>query len=273
MALAQSPGNSTERLATCSNTTLPQSFTQYLNTSFLGERQFIQVGPVNYTFFQFGPLNSIVVGRPLIMVSGQGATATVWTPDLLQTLAQGRQVTVFTNRGVGYSTDAEETESSSVSGYADSTVDLIEALELEQPDLLGWSLGGDIALYIAEFYPDMVNRVVVADTTSGGLLGYSAASQALAVPLVPVHLQGLPVPATYIFPDNDPGNAGLCRFEASLAAMPKEPVTPQQIAGQNSAIYGYYGDPQSTVYHALGNITTEVLVIAGTLDEVCVRPG
>ncbi len=50
------------------------------------------------------------------MVSGQGATATVWTPDLLQTLAQGRQVTVFTNKGVGYSTDAEETETSSISG-------------------------------------------------------------------------------------------------------------------------------------------------------------
>ena len=50
------------------------------------------------------------------MVSGQGATATVWTPDLLQTLAQGRQVTVFTNKGVGYSTDAEETEFSSVTG-------------------------------------------------------------------------------------------------------------------------------------------------------------
>ena len=55
-------GNSTERLASCSNTTLPQSFTQYLNTSFLGERQFMQVGPVNYTFFQFGPLGSTIVG-------------------------------------------------------------------------------------------------------------------------------------------------------------------------------------------------------------------
>lgn len=55
-------------------------------------------------------------GRPLVMVSGQGATATVWTPDLLQTLAQGRQVTVFTNRGIGYSTDADETEASSVQG-------------------------------------------------------------------------------------------------------------------------------------------------------------
>ncbi len=65
----------------------------------------------------------------------------------------------------------EQTEHDGSAGYADSTVDLIEALELEQPDLFGWSLGGDISLYIAEFYPDMVNRVVVADTTSGGLLG------------------------------------------------------------------------------------------------------
>lgn len=49
------------------------------------------------------------------MVSGQGATATVWTPDLLQTLAQGRQVTIFTNKGIGYSTDTQH-EASSVAG-------------------------------------------------------------------------------------------------------------------------------------------------------------
>ena len=100
------------------------------------------------------------------------------------------------------------------------------------------------------------------------IAGYSAASQALAVPLVPAHLAGMPVPAPYIFPDNAAGNAGLCRFEASLATMPTEPVTAQQIAGQNSAIYGYYDDPQSPIYNALSNITNPVLVIAGTLDVV-----
>ena len=50
------------------------------------------------------------------MVSGQGATATVWTPDLLQTLAQGRQVTIFTNKGLGLSTEAGETQNSTVAG-------------------------------------------------------------------------------------------------------------------------------------------------------------
>ena len=50
------------------------------------------------------------------MVAGQGATATIWTPDLLQTLAQGRQVTVFTNKCLGLSVDSEETQPSSVEG-------------------------------------------------------------------------------------------------------------------------------------------------------------
>lgn len=51
------------------------------------------------------------------MVAGQGATATIWTPDLLQILAQGRQVTVFTNKGIGYSTGTEH-EATSVAGLS-----------------------------------------------------------------------------------------------------------------------------------------------------------
>ena len=47
-------------------------------------------------------------------------------------------------------------------------MDLIDALRLDQPDILGWSLGGFIALTVVINYPDMLNRVVVADTSSGG---------------------------------------------------------------------------------------------------------
>ena len=107
-------------------------------------------------------------GRPLIMVSGQGATLGVWTPDLLKTLAAGRQVTIFDNLGIGYSADADPEEDNTVLGYADSTVDLTDALGLEQPDILGWSLGGFITLTLVTSFPEAVNRVVLADTSAGG---------------------------------------------------------------------------------------------------------
>jgi len=102
------------------------------------------------------------------MVSGQGATLGIWTPDLLKTLAAGRQVTIFDNRGIGYSTDADPEEENTILGYADSTVDLIDALGLEQPDILGWSLGGFITLTLVTSFPEAVNRVVLADTSAGG---------------------------------------------------------------------------------------------------------
>ena len=50
-------------------------------------------------------------------------------------------------------------------------MDLIEALGLDQPDILGWSLGGFIALTTLVNYPDAVNRLVVSDTSPGGIDG------------------------------------------------------------------------------------------------------
>ena len=55
---------------------------------------------------------------------------------------------------------------------------------------------------------------------------------------------------------------------ASIAAMPQEPVTAQQIAAQNSVLFSYFGDPDSTIFNALANITTPVLVVAGTQDQI-----
>ena len=98
--------------------------------------------------------------------------------------------------------------------------------------------------------------------------GYSRQSALDEEALRPMDLAGIATPATYIYPDIEAGNIGLCKFVASEAVMPQEPVTPQQNIGQLSAIDDYYKDPASTVYHALGNITAPVLVVAGTQDVI-----
>ena len=48
---------------------LPLSFTQYLNTTFLGPRKFVEAGSVNYTYFQFGPFNLGTTGKSLSQVA------------------------------------------------------------------------------------------------------------------------------------------------------------------------------------------------------------
>ena len=98
--------------------------------------------------------------------------------------------------------------------------------------------------------------------------GLSAATAALIQLVTPILLAGMPIPPTFIFPDSVAGNAGLCRFVASVAAMPQEPVTAQQIAAQNPTLFSYFDDPESTIFNALSNITAPVLVIAGTQDQI-----
>ena len=75
-------------------------------------------------------------------------------------------------RGIGMSNDTY-TGNYTLMDYASSTVDLIEALELDTPDILGSSLGSLIVQTIVVNYPSAVTtHVILGDTalTGAGLL-------------------------------------------------------------------------------------------------------
>ena len=78
----------------------------------------------------------------------------------------------------------------------------------------------------------------------------------------------MPLPASYIYPDTDAGNAGLCRLVASQMVMPMDPTTPQQVGAQTPAIATYLEGPSTAAYTGLHNITNPLLVIAGTQDQI-----
>jgi 3-oxoadipate enol-lactonase len=101
-------------------------------------------------------------GPPLLLVNGQDASMAWWSPALLQTLAQHYQVTVFDLPGVGYSGPAPN--DLSLSWLADATAGLASELGLSSPVVLGWGLGGQIAVAMTERHPALVADLVLADT-------------------------------------------------------------------------------------------------------------
>ena len=204
-----------------------------------------------------------------MMIAGQGATLSIWTPDLLKNLAAGRQVTIFDNRGIGLSTDTT-TEPYSIGLYAASTVDLIEALGLEQPDILGWSLGGLIAQSIAVENGDAVSHVVLTDTTSAGQ-GFATSPASYQIDysyVLPLVQNGSTIPVNFIFPDTNVGNAALCRFAAFEEVMPAEMATTDQNLRQAPAILQLINPNFNDIYNLLPNITNPLFIIAGEQDIV-----
>src|SRR5258708_16323909 len=87
-----------------------------------------------------------------------------WDPALLNGFAKDRTVITFDNAGVGLSRgEVPDT----VAAMAQDALDFLDALNLTQVDLLGFSLGGYIAQHLTLQHPQRVRRLILAGTGAG----------------------------------------------------------------------------------------------------------
>ena len=68
------------------------------------------------------------------------------------------------------------------------------------------------------------------------------------------------------FPNDDAGNAALCRFLALTAAMPQDSVTKEETQKQGFVELDWHGEGGGTVYKGLPNVTSPLLIIGGKQD-------
>jgi pimeloyl-ACP methyl ester carboxylesterase len=100
-------------------------------------------------------------GHPLILLHG-GLGATSMFGPVLPALATGRQVIAVDLQGHGRTADIDRPISPQL--MADDIAALIEHLKLDRPDLMGYSLGGGVALFTAIRHPDLVGKLVIVST-------------------------------------------------------------------------------------------------------------
>jgi pimeloyl-ACP methyl ester carboxylesterase len=91
-----------------------------------------------------------------------------WDPALVDALARDRRVVTFDNAGVGGSTG---TTPSTIAQMARDAIAFLEALELGEVDLLGFSIGSFVAQEIALTRPALVRRLVLASAAPRGAAG------------------------------------------------------------------------------------------------------
>jgi pimeloyl-ACP methyl ester carboxylesterase len=100
-------------------------------------------------------------GRPLILLHGGLGSGEMFGP-LLPALAEGRQVIAVDLQGHGRTADIDRPIS--VELMADDVAALITHLGLERPDVMGYSLGGGVALLTGIRHRELIRRLVVVST-------------------------------------------------------------------------------------------------------------
>ncbi|GAB3062147.1 alpha/beta hydrolase [Intrasporangium mesophilum] len=102
---------------------------------------------------------------PLVFLQHFRGNLDNWDPILVDTLAEHREVLLLDNTGVGLSTG---TVPVTVTEMARDAIAFLDALGLDDVDLLGFSLGGMVAQEMALLRPRAVRRLVLAGTGPRG---------------------------------------------------------------------------------------------------------
>jgi pimeloyl-ACP methyl ester carboxylesterase len=118
-----------------------------------GGGQYAEVNGVNLYYETHG------TGRPMILLHGGLGSGEMFAP-ILPTLADHHQVILVDLQGHGRTADVERPIE--IPLMADDIAALIDHLDLDRPDVVGYSLGGGVALHTAARYPAKVGRLVAA---------------------------------------------------------------------------------------------------------------
>src|ERR1700722_15290223 len=134
-------------IKTASNTTAPT--------------QLLQVQDHSYAYRRFGNGS----GRPLLCLQHFTGTLDNWDPAVTDPLASGREIILFDNAGVGRSTgEVPQT----VAGMAGHAMAFLDALGIQTCDVIGYSLGGMVALHMGQERPLVFRRMILVGTAPRG---------------------------------------------------------------------------------------------------------
>ncbi|HSH82217.1 MAG TPA: alpha/beta fold hydrolase [Herpetosiphonaceae bacterium] len=165
----------------------------------------------------YGPVNGLNLyyeiygsGRPLVLLHG-GFGLTGMFGDILPLLAEGRQIIAVDLQGHGRTADIDRPLRLEL--MADDVAALIAHLGLGQADLMGYSMGGAVALRMAIQHPEVVRKLVVVSTPhkrAGWYPEMVAAMEQMSAAAMPFMFE-TPLYQAYVAVAPDPGHfAVLC---------------------------------------------------------------
>src|SRR5437899_9667839 len=115
--------------------------------------QFLETNTERYAYRRFGNGSHL----PLLFLQHFTGTLDNWDPAVTDPLASGREVILFDNAGIGRSTgDVPET----IAGMGGHAVAFLDGLGIKTCDVVGYSLGGMVALQMVQDRPSIFRRII-----------------------------------------------------------------------------------------------------------------
>ena len=207
-------------------------------------------------------------GRPLLCLQHFTGTLDNWDPAVIDRLAEGREVILFDNAGLGRSSGKVPT---TMSGMARHVLAFLDGLGVESCDVLGYSLGGAIAQIIAQERPTILRRMILVGTAPrGGEDVMNLEKPELAKHLSDPQLRGYKVLQKLFF---TPSHASQAAGEAFVGRLMQrkddlDPPSKPEVAAAQLAGFLEWGRYTGERFADLRQIRQPTLVVNGVQDAM-----
>jgi pimeloyl-ACP methyl ester carboxylesterase len=191
-----------------------------------------------------------------------------WDPAVADPLASGREVILFDNAGVGRSTgDVPET----IAGMAEHPMAFLDELGIQTCDVIGYSLGGMVALQMVQDRPSIFRRMILVGTAPrGGEDIMHLEKPSLAKRIQDPTNRGYDVLKKIFFTDSPSSQAAAEAFTRRLSQRRDdlEPVAGPKVAGAQIAAFREWEQFKGERFSELKGVRHAVLVVNGVGDEM-----
>jgi len=204
-------------------------------------------------------------GPPLLLLHGFTGSAATWQP-LLPELARVRRTLAVDLIGHGLSDSPVDPDRYRMERCVEDLCRLLDALRVERTDVLGYSMGGRVALQLAAFAPERIDALVL-ESASPGLATQTereariASDEALAESIGRDGLEA--------FVDrwqDQPLFASQASLPAEVRAAQRAQRLQSSPVGLANSLRGMGTGRQSSLWDRLPELRMRTLLVAGELD-------
>ncbi|MBS2006582.1 MAG: alpha/beta hydrolase [Cyanobacteria bacterium SZAS TMP-1] len=202
--------------------------------------------------------------QTLVLVMGYGGSLRIWPESFVDKLAENYDVITYDNRGTGLSFLPEDESAYTTQSMAGDLEEVVNPLGIERFHMLGYSMGGCIAIEYALQYTPKVQSLFLLSTTGGGS-AYTRPDKALSTAMA--NPQGKTLWEIYQFTF-----ALMYSPESYLKVEPKlkeiyeaakfNPTRPKALLGHSNA-FKYFDAAER-----LSKLTMPVTVLTGAEDRL-----
>ena len=235
--------------------------------STMAPTQFLAVNDDRYAYRRFGR----GPWRPLLFLQHFSGTLDNWDPAVTEPLAREREIILFDNAGVGRSSGKVP---ATVAGMARHALAFLDGLGVTTCDVLGFSLGGMVALQIAQDRPSIFRRLILVGTAPrGGEDIMHLEKPSLARHFADPTLQGYSILTKIFFAPTESSQAAGEAFVGRLMQMAqrredRDPPSGPEVAAAQVAAFRDWERFTGERFADLKGIRQPTLVVNGVHDEM-----